>query len=88
MQTGLRRLPEKVVARWKINPIWFAMMSGSHPRWSVSDARLVSVCAKGFLNGSKTSEGKSLSEELRSVRPGDVVKISRLMLVALYNLCV
>jgi ASC-1-like (ASCH) protein len=51
------------------------MMAASHPRWSVSDVRLVSVRAKGFFNGSKTSEGKSLSEELRLVRPGDVVKM-------------
>jgi ASC-1-like (ASCH) protein len=51
------------------------MMAVSHPRWSVSDARLVSVRAKGFFKGSKTSEGKSLSDELRQVRPRDVVKM-------------
>ena len=63
------------VARWQINPIWFAMMAASNPRWSVSYARLVSVRAKGFFKGSKTSEGKSLSDELSQVRIGDVVKM-------------
>ena len=51
------------------------MMSGSHPRWSVSDARLVSVRGKGFFKGSKTSAGNSLPDELRQVRSGDVVKM-------------
>jgi ASC-1-like (ASCH) protein len=75
VQTGLSKLTEKAVARWKINPIWFAMMAASHPRWSVSDASLVSVRAKGLFKGSKTSEGKSLTDELRQVRQGDVVKM-------------
>jgi hypothetical protein len=51
------------------------MMAVSHPRWSVSEARLVSVRAKGFFEGSKTSEGKSLSDEMKKVRQGDVVKM-------------
>ena len=50
-------------------------MAVSHPRWSVSDVRLVSVGAKGFFEGSKTSDGKSLSDEMKKVRQGDVVKM-------------
>ncbi len=75
MQNGLRKVPHKAVAQWNIKPIWFAMMAVSNPRWSVSDARLVSVRAKGFFKGSKTSEAKSHSNEMKTVRQGDVVKM-------------
>ena len=75
MQTGLRQLPQKAVVRWNIKPIWFAIMAVRHPRWEVSDERLELVRKKGFFNGSKTSEGKSFSEKMEKVRPGDVVKM-------------
>jgi ASC-1-like (ASCH) protein len=75
VQNGLRKLPQKEVAQWKINPIWFAIMAVCHPRWAVSDGRLVSAVTKGFFKGSKTSEGKSLSDEMKTVQAGDVVKM-------------
>jgi hypothetical protein len=50
-------------------------MAVRHPRWEVSDKRLELVRKKGFFNGYKTSEGKSLSKKMEKVRPGDVVKM-------------
>ena len=69
----MRKHPQKPVAQWVINPIWFALMSDCHPRWSVSDGRLESVRDKGFFKGRKTSEGKSRSPEMIKVQRGHVV---------------
>jgi ASC-1-like (ASCH) protein len=71
----MRKQPQKAVAQWEIKPIWFALMTVSHPRWSVSDARLESVRDKGFFKGCKTSEGKSSSPEMKKVQQGDVVNM-------------
>ena len=75
MQTGLGQLPQKAVVQWNIKPIWFAIMAVCHPRWEVSDERLELVRKKGFFNGYKTSEGKTLSKKMEKVLPGDVVKM-------------
>lgn len=71
----MRKHPQKAVAQWAINPIWFALMADCHPRWSVSDGRLKSVRDKGFFKGRKTSEGKSWSPEMKKVQRGHVVKM-------------
>ena len=71
----MRKHPQKAVAQWAINPIWFALMADCHPRWSVSDGRLESVRDKGFFKGRKTSEGKSWSPEMIKVQRGHVVKM-------------
>jgi ASC-1-like (ASCH) protein len=71
----MRKQPQKAVAQWAINPIWFALMADCHPRWSVSDGRLESVLDKVFFKGRKTSEGKSSSPEMIKVPRGDAVKM-------------
>jgi hypothetical protein len=84
----MRKHPQKAVAQWAINPIWFALMADCHPRWSVSDGRLKSVRDKGFFKGRKTSEGKSWSPEMIKVQRGHVVKMvcnDQLMWLGLYT---
>ncbi len=46
---GLRKPPEKAVDEWSINPIWFGLMTDTHPRWSVSDAHCFDSYVTGHL---------------------------------------